>query len=139
MPEPSIQQHNGKDEGSKQNVLKRHHSDLFQILHNNETVLTSLVTALSMDCIIDKQLQDKIIREKHKKETVTLFLNRLEQKLDNQPEILGKLFERMEHFEGELRNCVIGMRKESKDNDEETITTGEKSITLFWALNILQM
>ena len=130
MPEPSIQPYNRKDEDSKQNVLKRHHSDLFQILHNNQTVLTSLVTALSMDCIIDKQYEDKIIREKHIEETVTLLLNRLEQKLDNQPEILGKLFERMEHFEGELRTLVIGMREVSKDIDEETITTSEKSIAL---------
>ncbi len=125
-PEPSVQQERDVGiEQSKQNVLKRNHSDMFKILHKDRTVLTSLATALSMENIIDKQLEQFIHgNQDPEKEFVTLLLNTLEQKLDKQPEILSKLFKMMEHFEGELRACVIGMRNGTKDIDEDTITTG---------------
>ncbi len=125
-PEPSVQQKNVEIEKSKLNVLKRNHSDLFKILHKDRTVLTSLATALSMESIIDKELEQFIHdNQDPEKEFVTLLLSTLEQKLDKQPEILSKLYKIMEHFEGELCTSVIGMREETKDIDEDTITTGK--------------
>ncbi len=93
-------------------------------MDNDRTVLTSLATALSMESIIDQKLE-LIIHGNEDPQNTTLLLNTLEQKLDKQPGILSKLYKIMEHFEGELRTCVIGMREETKDNDEDTITTGK--------------
>ncbi len=124
------------EEISKQNVLKRNRHYLFEILHNNQTDLVRLATALSMDCIINKQDEQKIIIGKHKADNVTLLLNKLEQKLDKQPEILSKLFKIMDHFEGELHTHVIGMRKETNGDDEDSITTGKRRRSMFVCLHV---
>ena len=123
MPERYIVSKPDSNTEESQNILKQFHQDLFESLKSNETVLTSLATVLSIDGIIGKKLEDEIHRKKGRKEAATLLLDALENEVDQCPDILANVFDKMEHFEV-LRGWVARMKQEASEDIEDSIRTG---------------